>query len=52
MWNSSSLIAWLLAGNGHDLDFVEPPIGGRAPGWSAGVVVAAQKPSRPVSTVS
>lgn len=52
MWNSNSLIAWLLAGSGHNVDFIEPPIGGRAPGWSAGVVVAARNPSRPVPTVS
>ena len=37
MWNSNSVIAWLLAGAGIDLDGVEPPSGGRAPGWSAGI---------------
>jgi hypothetical protein len=40
MWNSNSLIAWLLARSGHDLSSVAPPAGGRAPGWQAGVVVA------------
>jgi hypothetical protein len=36
MWNSNSVIAWLLAGiGGTDVD---PPIGGRAPGWAAGLV--------------
>lgn len=40
MWNSNSLIAWLLASNGYDVDFVGPPRGGRAPGWAAGLVVA------------
>jgi hypothetical protein len=40
MWNSNSFIAWLLAASGLDLDSVQPPLGGRAPGWSAGVVVA------------
>lgn len=42
MWNSNSLIAWLLAGSGHDVDAITPPPRGRAPGWSAGLVVAAR----------
>jgi hypothetical protein len=42
MWNSNSLIAWLLARSGHDIDSVGPPENGRAPGWSAGLVVAAR----------
>lgn len=52
MWNSNSLIAWLLASSGHDVDSIGPPQGGRAPGWSAGLVVAARgRPeSRPRST--
>ena len=42
MWNSNSLIAWLLARSGHDVGVAElqPPAGGRAPGWSAGLAVA------------
>lgn len=42
MWNSNSLTAWLLARSGHDTDAttLQPPVGGRAPGWSAGLVVA------------
>jgi len=43
MWNSNSLIAWLLARSGHDTDTVDPPVHGRAPGWSAGLVVAARQ---------
>jgi hypothetical protein len=43
MWNSNSLVAWLLSRSGHDVDDVEPPPGGRAPGWSAGLVVAARQ---------
>ena len=43
MWNSNSLISWLLARSGHDTDAVTPPLGGRAPGWRAGLVVA-QRP--------
>ena len=37
MWNSNSLVAWLLAGSGHDLAALAPPAGGRAPGWDAGL---------------
>lgn len=40
MWNSNSLISWLLARSGHDTDAITPPRRGRAPGWSAGVVLA------------
>jgi hypothetical protein len=40
MWNSNSLISWLLACSGHDLATVAPPAGGRAPGWTAGLVAA------------
>jgi hypothetical protein len=40
MWNSNSVIAWLLVNSGLDYEAIEPPPGGRAPGWNAGVVVA------------
>jgi hypothetical protein len=40
MWNSNSLIAWLLARSGHHPDLIALPTRGRAPGWSAGLVVA------------
>jgi hypothetical protein len=42
MWNSNSLTAWLLAGSGHDMAAIEPPRGGGAPGWGAGL--ALQRP--------
>jgi hypothetical protein len=45
MWNSNSLISWLLARSGHDTDTVKPPPGGRAPGWRAGLVVARRSDS-------
>ena len=32
MWNSNSLIAWLLARSGHHPDAIEMPARGRAPG--------------------
>jgi hypothetical protein len=40
MWNSNSLTAWLLAESGHHTDAIRPPVGGRAPGWAAGLTVA------------
>jgi hypothetical protein len=42
MWNSNSLISWLLARSGHRTDVISPPVHGRAPGWSAGLTVAAR----------
>lgn len=52
MWNSNSLVAWLLARSGHDMDSIRPPGNGRAPGWAAGLLVAGRS-TRPVgSTVS
>ena len=43
MWNSNSLIAWLLARSGHHADAIEMPARGRAPGWSAGLIVAGRQ---------
>lgn len=40
MWNSNSLISWLIARSGLHVESVRPPAGGRAPGWRAGLVVA------------
>jgi hypothetical protein len=40
MWNSNSVIAWTLARSGIDAKSIQPPVGGRAPGWHAGLVVA------------
>ena len=42
MWNSNTLVSWLLERSGHDLSSVEPPAHGRAPGWHAGVAAARQ----------
>ena len=39
MWNSNSLISWLLLRAGVDTRDLQPPRGGRAPGWGAGLVV-------------
>lgn len=43
MWNSNSLVSWLLSRSGHDLSSVTPPGGGRAPGWTAGLVAASRE---------
>jgi hypothetical protein len=40
MWNSNSFISWLLVRSGIDTSAIQPPTGGRAPGWHAGLVVA------------
>lgn len=42
MWNSNSLVSWLLAGSGFDVASLRPPTGGRAPGWDAGLAVASR----------
>jgi len=46
MWNSNSVISWLLAGAGLDPRRIQPPTGGRAPGWRAGVDRAARDAAR------
>jgi hypothetical protein len=40
MWNSNSVISWLLTLAGIEADQLQPAAGGRAPGWNAGLVVA------------
>jgi hypothetical protein len=40
MWNSNSVVAWLLVRAGLDAGAVRPPDGGRAPGWDAGLELA------------
>jgi hypothetical protein len=43
MWNSNSLTSWSLARTGHNMTTIRPPAGGRAPGWHAGLVLAARQ---------
>lgn len=43
MWNSNSLVSWLLARAGADLSALGPPPNGRAPGWRAGLTLAARQ---------
>lgn len=44
MWNSNAVIAWVLAAAGIDPSAIDPPPGGRAPGWQAGVAAASRPP--------
>lgn len=43
MWNSNSLVSWVLACAGVDAHGLAPPDHGRAPGWAAGLVVAGRQ---------
>jgi hypothetical protein len=49
MWNSNSVIAWLLERAGFDASTFHPPSGGRAPGWAAGREIAQRGRLRPGS---
>ncbi|MDX6698925.1 MAG: hypothetical protein QOE65_2322 [Solirubrobacteraceae bacterium] len=40
MWNSNAVIAWVISRSGMDTTGIDPPSGGRAPGWHAGLEVA------------
>ena len=40
MWNSNSVTSWILQRAGIDASNIAPPIGGRAPGWTAVLVMA------------
>jgi len=40
MWNSNSIVSWLIMRSGLDVEAIQPPRGGRAPGWRAGIVIA------------
>jgi hypothetical protein len=46
MWNSNSVISWLLASAGLDPRRIHPPPGGRAPGWRAGLEIATRDAAR------
>jgi hypothetical protein len=48
MWNSNSLISWVLALAGIDPESIELPRNGRAPGWDAGIALSrrAAEPAR------
>lgn len=40
MWNCNSVIAWLIATADIAAENIQPPAGGRAPGWNPGLLVA------------
>jgi hypothetical protein len=46
MWNSNSIVAWLIERSGLDAGAIRPPAGGRAPGWDAGIAVARRRDVR------
>ncbi len=48
MWNSNSFVAWLLERSGIDASAINPPPGGRAPGWIAGIIAARRAGPRSV----
>jgi hypothetical protein len=47
MWNSNSVIAWLLVRCGLPIEAIQPPPEGRAPGWDTGIVVANRSTDSP-----
>jgi hypothetical protein len=49
MWNSNSVISWLIARSGLPVESVQPPTGGRAPGWTAGIIVARREQAEHLS---
>jgi hypothetical protein len=51
MWNSNSVIAWTLARSGIETESIQPPAGGRAPGWQAGLLVAS-RPDRAATDIA
>jgi hypothetical protein len=42
MWNSNSIISWVIASAGLDASQLRLPARARAPGWRAGIVVASR----------
>jgi len=44
MWNSNSVISWLIARSGLSREVAHLPEHGRAPGWESGLAVARRQP--------
>lgn len=40
MWNSNSIMSWVITSAGLDVESIHPPAHGRAPGWQAGITIA------------
>jgi hypothetical protein len=51
MWNSNSLISWLIVSAGLDPGATPLPVDGRAPGWAAGVDVASRSRQRGYASI-
>lgn len=56
MWNSNSVTSWLITRGGLDVESIQPPRGGRVPGWRAGIVIArrglgGRSASRPANSI-
>jgi hypothetical protein len=49
MWNSNSVVAWLIATAGLSTESLAPPPRGRAPGWRGGLAAGCGKPAEGVS---
>lgn len=47
MWNSNSIISWLITRSGLPVESIRLPAGGRAPGWHAGIAVATRMAGDP-----
>jgi hypothetical protein len=52
MWNSNSMIAWLISAAGLPTESLRPPPHGRAPGWDAGLRVAGRSATAPSGAAS
>jgi hypothetical protein len=52
MWNSNSVISWLVACSGLSAESIDPPAGGRAPGWHAGIVAARRREAGATRAIS
>jgi hypothetical protein len=50
MWNSNSIVSWLIVRCGLDEERVLAPSGGRAPGWDAGLVIARRAHNQSAAT--
>ena len=48
IWNSNSVVSWVLTRAGVDAASLQPPAGGRASGWAAGVAVARRSAPAPI----
>jgi hypothetical protein len=52
MWNSNSVVSWLITRCGLGAESIRLPRAGRAPGWRAGVVVARRDEGRSRASVA